>query len=178
MRRSRGDRLTTAGSGRPRQAPSGSTAPPPVRTVFTLSEEETFDVGRNLGSQLGGGELIVLEGDLGLGKTVFARGIAVGLGIPGADVSSPSYTLVHEYRGGRLPMFHVDLYRIEVHRELETLGLEELLSAGAVVVVEWGEKLAASHRRDALTIRFHDLGEGSRRIEVGVSRAGSSAPPW
>jgi tRNA threonylcarbamoyladenosine biosynthesis protein TsaE len=137
-----------------------------ARTVFSLSEEETFEFGRSLGGQLQGGELIVLEGDLGLGKTVFARGIAVGLDLPAEDVSSPTFTLVHEHRGGRLPLFHVDLYRLEGPEEIGTLGLEELLAGGSVVVAEWGERLPPFYRRDATTVRFHDIGEGSRRIEI------------
>lgn len=141
-------------------------APLSARTVFTLSEDETTDLGRALARGLKGGELILLDGDLGLGKTVFVRGMAEGLGIAPEDVSSPSFTLVQEYRGGRIPMFHVDLYRIEVSEEMGTLGIEEILTAGGVVAVEWGEKLPPYLRRGAVLIRFHDLGEGSRRVEI------------
>jgi len=148
-------------------AASRDTAQGP-RTVYSLSEEETFEMGRALAKGLKGGELVLLDGELGLGKTVFARGIAVGLGIAEEDVSSPSFTLVQEYRGGRLAMFHVDLYRVNVPEEVGTLGIEEILTAGGVVVVEWGEKLPQYLQRDASTVRFHDLGEGSRRIEVVV----------
>ena len=137
------------------------------RTVFSLSEEETLDLGRGLGRALKGGELLLLQGDLGYGKTVFARGIASALGIPPEEVSSPSFTLVHEYRGGRVPLFHLDLYRLETpEEEVGALGLEEMLAAGGVVLVEWGEKLPPFLRRGATTIRFHDVGEGSRRIEI------------
>ncbi len=136
------------------------------RSAFSLSEEETFDMGRVLGRGLRGGELVLLEGDLGLGKTVFARGIAAGIGAPPEDVSSPSFTLVQEYHGGRVPMFHVDLYRIDDPEGIGTLGLEEILSAGGVVVVEWGEKLPPFLRRGAISVRLHDAGEGSRRIEI------------
>jgi tRNA threonylcarbamoyladenosine biosynthesis protein TsaE len=136
------------------------------RTVFTLSEEETFDLGHAIARRLKGGELILLEGELGLGKTVFARGLASGLGILPEDVSSPSFTLIQEYGGGRLVMYHVDLYRLNSAEEIATLGLEEILEADAVVVVEWGEKLPARYCRDAIIVRFHDVGEDSRRIEV------------
>jgi tRNA threonylcarbamoyladenosine biosynthesis protein TsaE len=153
--------------------PSGDSAIGP-RTVFSLSEEETAELGRSLARALKGGEIILLEGELGFGKTVFARGIAIGLGIAPEDVSSPSFTLVQEYRGGRLPMFHVDLYRLDVESEVGTLGIEEILGAGGVVVVEWGEKLPPYLRRGAIRVRFHDLGEGSRRIEV---IAESKTPP-
>ena len=137
-------------------------------TIYSLSEQETLALGRKLAQSLKGGELIVLEGDLGMGKTVFARGVAAGLGIPEDEVRSPSYTLVHEYEGGRCPLFHVDLYRLAGGDELEGLGLDELTEAGGVVLVEWGEKLPLWYRRDALTVRFHDLGEGSRQIELDL----------
>lgn len=136
------------------------------RTTFSLSEDETYELGRSIGRALRGGELLLLEGDLGLGKTVFARGVAAGVGVAPEDVSSPSFTLVQEYTGGRFPVFHVDLYRLDNPEELGTLGLEEILSAGGVVLVEWGEKLPPYLRRDALVVRFHDVGEGSRRVEV------------
>ena len=150
-------------------------AHPPARedrTFFALSEEETTELGRALARGLSGGENILLEGELGLGKTVFARGIAAGLGVPPQDVSSPSFTLVQEYRGGRLPMFHVDLYRLDKPDEIGTLGLEELMAAGGVVVVEWGEKLPPYLRRGAVIVTFHDVGEGSRRIEIHTPAKG------
>jgi tRNA threonylcarbamoyladenosine biosynthesis protein TsaE len=136
------------------------------RTIFSLSEEETCDLGRAFSKSLKGGELILLEGELGLGKTVFARGIAAGLGIPPEDVSSPSFTLIQEYAGGRLNMFHVDLYRLSSPEDIATLGIEEILSSGGVVVIEWGEKLTPYYRASAITVRLHDVGEGSRRIEL------------
>ena len=134
--------------------------------VFSLSEDETQNLGRRLAANLKGGELILLEGDLGAGKTVFTRGIAVGLGIREDAVRSPSFALVHEYEGGQFPLFHVDLYRLEGLDDLEGLGLDELTQTGGVVIVEWGEKLPPWYRRDALIVRFHDLGEGARRIEL------------
>jgi tRNA threonylcarbamoyladenosine biosynthesis protein TsaE len=144
--------------------------------VYTLSEEETFDLGRSVAARLDSGRLVLLEGTLGLGKTVFARGLAAGLGIEPDDVSSPTFTLVQEYFGGRLPMFHIDLYRIEDPAELGGLGLEEFLAGGAVVVIEWGERMPASYRRDALLIRFTDMGESTRRIEISLGED-ESLPP-
>ena len=143
-----------------------ASAVPKTNTIYSLSEEETQNLGRKMAQTLKGGELIVLEGDLGMGKTVFARGIAAGLGISEDQVRSPSFTLVHEYEGGRCPLFHVDLYRLDGDEDLEGLGLDELTEAGSVVLVEWGEKLPLWYRRDALTVRFHDLGEDSRQIEL------------
>jgi tRNA threonylcarbamoyladenosine biosynthesis protein TsaE len=154
-------------SGRPREASGRKPAARPApRTVFSLSEEETFGLGRAIGGQLRGGELIALEGDLGLGKTVLARGIAAGLGIAPAEVSSPSFTLVQEYTGGRARVVHVDLYRLEGEQDLESIGIDEILASGAVVIVEWAERLLVPQRREAIVIRLHDVGEGSRRIEV------------
>jgi tRNA threonylcarbamoyladenosine biosynthesis protein TsaE len=144
-------------------APRARLAP---RTVFSLSDDETLELGRTVARGLRGGELILLEGDLGLGKTVFAKGIAAGLGIAPEDVTSPSFTLVQEYAGGRFPMFHVDLYRLEDPEELATIGIDEVLSGGGVVVVEWGERLPPYLRRGAIRVSFHDIGEGSRRIEI------------
>lgn len=143
--------------------------------VYSLDEDETFELGRALGAQLRKSEMVLLEGPLGIGKTVFARGIAAGLGISIEQVCSPSYTLIQEYDGGRLPMYHVDLYRIEAADEITTLGFDELLQAGGIVVVEWGERLPASYRRDALTVRFHDIGEASRRIELLPPRGAQAA---
>jgi len=150
----------------PARAAAGPSDPTRTRTVFSLTEEETFELGRVTARGLRGGELVLLEGDLGLGKTVFARGIAAGLGVAPEDVSSPSFTLIQEYRGGRLVLYHVDLYRMNSDEEIATLGLEEILDSSAVVIVEWGDKLSPRQRQDAIVVRFHDVGEGSRRIEV------------
>ena len=153
-------------AGRRGKTKAAGAAPGP-RIVYSLSEAETEELGRSLGAGFGGGELVLLVGDLGLGKTVLARGIALGLGLPAGDVNSPSFTLIQEYNGGRLPMVHVDLYRLDGPEDVATLGLDEILASGAVVVVEWGEKLPAYLRRGGLRVRFRDVGEGSRRIDVG-----------
>jgi tRNA threonylcarbamoyladenosine biosynthesis protein TsaE len=151
----------------------GSNGTGPSRTVFSLSEEETQDLGRTIARRMRGGELILLEGDLGLGKTVFARGFAIGLGLAPEDVNSPSFTLIQEYRGGHLTMYHVDLYRLNSDEEVAGLGLEDILTDEAVVVVEWGEKIPPRYRRDAIVVRFDDVGEDSRRIEIlGLDRNG------
>lgn len=136
------------------------------RTVYSLSEEETFELGRKAARSLRGGELILLEGELGAGKTVFARGVAAGLGVRPEDVCSPSFALVQEHRTGRLPVFHVDLYRLDRPEELASIGFEEILAAGGVVLVEWAEKLPPYLRRGGLLVRIQDLGEGSRRIDL------------
>jgi tRNA threonylcarbamoyl adenosine modification protein YjeE len=94
--------------------------------VTTHSEAETADVGRDLARRLGAGDVVLLYGDLGAGKTAFVKGLAEGLGAARDDVSSPTFTLMQEYRGGRLTLFHVDLYRLDDPREVADLGLDEI----------------------------------------------------
>jgi tRNA threonylcarbamoyladenosine biosynthesis protein TsaE len=137
-----------------------------AEAVYSLSEDETLELGRRFARDLCGGELVILEGELGAGKTVFARGIAAGLDVPADEVRSPTFGLIHEHAGGRLRLYHIDLYRLEGLAEIETLGLEELVGKDAIVVVEWGERLPEYYRQHAVRVRIRDLGEGSRRIEV------------
>ena len=111
-----------------------------VKVFSSHSEEETEAIARRLAGSLQPDSVVLLQGDLGAGKTVFARGLAEGLGADAADVSSPTFTLIQEYRGGRLPLLHVDLYRLDDPREIDDLGLEEL-GEGAVLAVEWADKL-------------------------------------
>ena len=109
-------------------------------TVATASETETAAVGRDLARTLRAGDVVLLQGELGAGKTAFVRGLAEGLGVPAEDVSSPTFTLIQEYRAGRLPLFHVDLYRLDDPREIEDLGIDEIARDG-VLAIEWAEKL-------------------------------------
>lgn len=109
-----------------------------VRTVRTGSPAETEALGRAVGAQLRPGDVVALSGELGTGKTVFARGIAEGAGA-GGQVASPTFTIVREYRG-RVVVFHADLYRLEGPEQLGDLGLEEILDGGGVTVIEWAEK--------------------------------------
>jgi tRNA threonylcarbamoyladenosine biosynthesis protein TsaE len=118
----------------------------------THSEEETADVARELAAGLRAGDVILLSGNLGAGKTAFVRGLASGLGIDPEDVSSPTFTLVHEYRGGRLTLYHADLYRLE-KVATEDLGLEEMGVADGVLAIEWPDRLA------------HTL-PGARRVDI------------
>jgi len=118
--------------------------------------------------------VVLLVGDLGAGKTAFIRGLAEGLGIRPEDVSSPTFTLVQEYRGGRLPLWHVDLYRLDDPREIDDLGLDDLTADG-VVAIEWADKLPAPTPG---AIRVHiSHGEGETR-HVSITRAGNSGLPW
>lgn len=131
-------------------------------TVITNSPHETERVGEEFASSLKGGELILLVGDLGSGKTVFVRGLARGLGIDPDDVSSPSYTIVNEYPG-RITLVHADLYRLDSPNAIEELALDELLVPDAVVVIEWGEKLPALPAQAAV-FKIDIVDEERRRI--------------
>lgn len=132
-------------------------------TITTHSESQTTAVGRDLAARLGAGSVVLLFGDLGAGKTAFVRGLAEGLGIDPGDVSSPTFTIIQEYRGGRVPLLHVDLYRLEP-REVDDLGLDEL-GAEAVVAVEWAERLPRAVP-DGISVRISHQGSEQRVILV------------
>ena len=133
-------------------------------TVTTHSEAETAAAGRDLAATLSAGDVVLLYGDLGAGKTAFVRGLAEGLEVPPADVSSPTFTLVQEYRGGRVPLVHVDLYRLDDSREIDDLGLDEI-AAGAVLTIEWAERLP-NPPEDAIRVSLEHAGEDQRRITI------------
>ena len=120
-------------------------------------------MGRELARDLLPGSTLLLIGNLGAGKTAFVRGLAEGLGIDPGEVSSPTFTLIQEYRGGRLPLFHVDLYRL-TEPEVDDLGLEELGSDG-IVAIEWAEKLPRPPA-GAILVRIADGGEDRRVIRI------------
>ncbi|HTK29458.1 MAG TPA: tRNA (adenosine(37)-N6)-threonylcarbamoyltransferase complex ATPase subunit type 1 TsaE [Vicinamibacterales bacterium] len=132
----------------------------PSSSTISRSFEETAALGRGLAASLGAGGAVLLSGDLGAGKTAFVKGLAEGLGIDAAEVSSPTFTLVQRYGGGRLPLVHVDLYRLDDPREVDDLGLDEI-AADAVLAIEWAEKLARIPP-DAVAVRI-DIGEGDER---------------
>ena len=132
--------------------------------VTTQSEEETTAVGRELAATLSAGDVLLLYGDLGAGKTAFVRGLAEGLGVPREEVSSPTFTLIQEYRGGRLTLFHVDLYRIEDPREFDELGLDEIAVDG-VLAIEWAERLPGPPPH-GIRISIEHAGESERRVTI------------
>ena len=131
---------------------------------LTRSEEETQAVARALAATLEAGDVVLLSGTLGAGKTAFVRGLAVGLGIDPEEVSSPTFTLVHEYRGGRLALYHVDLYRLERAATGE-LGLEEMGAADGVLAIEWPDRLTHT-LAGSRTVTIEIAGESLRRIEI------------
>jgi tRNA threonylcarbamoyladenosine biosynthesis protein TsaE len=134
------------------------------REWHTGSDEETAAVGRALGETLSPGAVIHLFGDLGAGKTVFVRGLAAGLGIDQDEVSSPTFTLIQEYRGqGRHPLFHVDLYRL-AGAEVDDLGLDALAVEG-IVAIEWANRLP-DPQPHAIVVRIEDEGDDRRRIQI------------
>lgn len=134
--------------------------------AITSSEEETTAIGERLGSTLRAGDVLLLYGDLGAGKTAFTRGLARGLGAAADEVTSPTFTLVQEYRG-RLTLFHVDLYRLE-EREVDDLGLEELILGDGVVAIEWAERWRG-RPDDVIEVRFEHAGEDRRRVTISRS---------
>jgi tRNA threonylcarbamoyladenosine biosynthesis protein TsaE len=137
-----------------------------AQQIVTRSPEETVTLGRELAADLQSPCLVLLKGELGSGKTTLAKGIVAGLGAAKEEeVTSPSFTLVHEYGGDR-KVFHVDLYRIEDARELATLGLEELWAEDAIVIVEWGEKLWDNAPAPRVIIRMEYQSSEERRIMV------------
>jgi len=128
------------------------------------SESETHAAGRALAPQIAPGTIVLLYGDLGAGKTVFVRGLAEGLGLDPEAVSSPTFTIVQEYRGPAVTLQHVDLYRLSP-REVEDLALEDLLSASTVMAIEWAERLDRMPRGSVVEVRLEHAGD-ARRISV------------
>ncbi|MBV9087822.1 MAG: tRNA (adenosine(37)-N6)-threonylcarbamoyltransferase complex ATPase subunit type 1 TsaE [Acidobacteriaceae bacterium] len=138
---------------------------------ITHSAAETTELGRSLAAQLTPPKLVVLTGDLGAGKTTLIKGIAEGFrAAQQDDVTSPTFTLVHEYRGPQANVYHVDLYRVDTQRELETLGLDDLMDESSVMLIEWGEKFARFSRERDVEVRIERLGENERRVVVDVGR--------
>ena len=139
-----------------------------TREIITGSPEETIAFGRTLTELLAPPKLVLLRGDLGAGKTTLVKGIAAGFEAAAEeDVTSPTFTLVHEYRGPRANLYHIDLYRIDTQRELETLGLDDLRAeSNSILLIEWGEKFARFVRERDVEISLEREGESGRRIRI------------
>ncbi len=136
-----------------------------MKSVETHSEEETIELGRRIAAELPRRAVVLLIGNLGAGKTTLAKGIISGLGAASIEeVSSPTFTLIHEYGEGRI--YHIDLYRLDTLSQVATLGLDEIFDRDSVVLIEWGERFPELLPRDRMEIRLRAEGE-NRVIEWG-----------
>ena len=138
------------------------------KTIETNLEEETFNLGKTIGEKVKPSTVICLDGDLGVGKTVFAKGLAKGLGIDEA-VSSPTFTIIHEYKTGRLPFYHLDVYRILDISEMDELGADEYFYGDGVCLIEWATNIEEILPESAIRITINkDLNKGDnyRRITI------------
>ena len=138
--------------------------------LLSHSPEDTEDIGARLAEQLEPGAVVAFTGDLGAGKTAFTRGLARGLGIPDR-ITSPTFTIVNEYKGGRLPLFHFDMYRLGSADELFDIGWEDYLCRGGVCAVEWSENIADALEEDAVRV---DIRRGASDQERVITIAGVS----
>jgi tRNA threonylcarbamoyladenosine biosynthesis protein TsaE len=139
------------------------------QAIEVVGADQMVKLGEKLGAACAAGDVIALVGDLGAGKTVFAQGLARGLGVPlDVPIPSPTFTLVNEYKHGRVPLYHVDLYRLERQAELEHVGLWDLYRGEAVVVVEWFDRFPQVAPRELLELRIQRVPgrDDARQIEV------------
>ncbi len=144
-----------------------------TQEFITHSAEETIALGRKLAAMLAPPKLILLRGELGAGKTTLVKGIAEGFHAASADnVTSPTFTLVHEYHGPEVNVYHIDLYRVDTPRQLETLGLDDLIAENSVLLVEWGEKFPRLQRDRNAEIILERVGNertgDERRIQLRI----------
>ena len=141
-----------------------------LEVLTAHGEEATRAAGRRLGERLGPGSFVGLDGPLGAGKTVFAQGLAVGLGVPPeVRVASPTYAYVHEYRQGRLPLIHMDLYRLDTLDDLEAIGYREMYDSAGVCVVEWSQRVPEALPSRRTEVRIEPLrGSEGRRLFIRV----------
>jgi tRNA threonylcarbamoyladenosine biosynthesis protein TsaE len=139
-----------------------------MQELITHSPEETIELGRTLATQvLLPPKLVLLRGSLGAGKTTMVKGIAEAFqAAPADEVTSPTFTLVHEYRGPRVTIYHIDLYRIDTERGLATLGLEDMFEPSNILLIEWGEKFPRLLRDRDVEILIERLGDTDRKITV------------
>ena len=138
--------------------------------LLSHSPEDTEDIGARLAEQLEPGAVVAFTGDLGAGKTAFTRGLARGLGIPDR-ITSPTFTIVNEYEGGRLPLFHFDMYRLGSADELFDIGWEDYLRRGGVCAVEWSENIADALEEDAVRV---DIRRGERDDQRRITIEGGA----
>jgi len=140
-----------------------------MKEFVSHSAAETTELGRRLAAELSPPKLVVLSGDLGAGKTTLIKGIAEGFHAASQEsVTSPTFTLIHEYRGPGVNVYHIDLYRIDTPRELDTLALDDLIGEKNVLLIEWGEKFARFVREHDVQISIERLGDNDRKITVAT----------
>lgn len=138
-----------------------------MKTFQTHSAEETTDLGRQLAAELKPGSVVLLRGDLGAGKTTLVKGIAEGFKAAEAEaVTSPTFTLIHEYRGPEVTLYHIDLYRIDTQRELDTLALDDLMEPNTILLIEWGEKFERFRKERNMEIAIEHQGGDERAIRL------------
>jgi tRNA threonylcarbamoyladenosine biosynthesis protein TsaE len=137
------------------------------RKIITHSADETVAFGRTLAQLLAPPKIVLLRGDLGAGKTTLVKGIAAAFEAASEeDVTSPTFTLIHEYRGPRANLFHIDLYRIDTQRELDTLALDDLRDDNSILLIEWGEKFPRFVRERDVEIELERVSEFERQIRI------------
>jgi tRNA threonylcarbamoyladenosine biosynthesis protein TsaE len=142
---------------------------PASRRIASRSEAETRRAGEGLGGTLRAGDTVLLHGDLGMGKTVFARGVAAALGVPESEIRSPTFTLVNPHQG-RLPLYHIDLYRIDKLEDLDELGLEEIIGGDGIALIEWGERAGSYRPARCVEVTIVDGGGSRREIRIDDRR--------
>jgi tRNA threonylcarbamoyladenosine biosynthesis protein TsaE len=134
--------------------------------VQSQSTSETIRIGKQIGSQLHPGDVVALVGELGTGKTHFIKGLASGAGVKRSSyITSPSFTLIHEYQG-KIPFYHIDLFRLKTEKEAEGLGMEEYIQGGGITAVEWADKIPTHLPEEMLCVHIYYTGENTRWIEI------------
>lgn len=133
--------------------------------IITRSPEETENFAEKLAEKFCGGEIVAFRGSMGMGKTCFTRGLARGLGFEGS-VTSPTFALVNEYIGGRLPLYHFDMYRVESWEDLYSSGYFDYIEAGGVIAAEWSENIENALEGKVITVSFERLDDNTRKITV------------
>jgi tRNA threonylcarbamoyladenosine biosynthesis protein TsaE len=139
------------------------------KQFLTRSPEETIGLGLQLAQFLSPPKLVVLSGDLGAGKTTIIKGIAEGFKAESQDnVTSPTFTLIHEYRGPKATLYHIDLYRVDSARQLETLGIDDLRDERSLILLEWGEKFERFRQERDAEISIETLGDNERKVTLKI----------
>lgn len=136
------------------------------KEMISKSPDETIAFGEKLGRHLKVGDVIALLGDLGSGKTTFVKGLARGLGNKKSAVSSPSFVIIKEYNSGKIPLYHVDLYRLKALVDIDSIGLEEYIGSDGVCAIEWAERAEGLLPKGCIKVNFEHVNEKTRRIEI------------